>query len=514
VVKNGALLTTPFLTVTVNADGERGLLGIAFDPAFSTNSHVYVYYTATTPTIHNRLSRFTANGDVAVAGSEVVLLDLPTLGATNHNGGAIHFGPDSLLYVAVGENAVGSNAQTLSNPLGKILRINRDGSIPATNPFFGEATGINRAIWALGLRNPFTFAFEPGTGRMMINDVGAATYEEINEGQPGANYGWPSFEGPFSGPGTTPPIYAYPHSSGACAISGGAFYPLVSPQFPAEYQGDYFFADFCAGWIRRLDFVTGVDIANFGSGISMPVDLAVGPEGSLYYLARGSGANTGVLVRVDSTSLTPPIPTEPVGELPRPRILTPSARTLFTGGGLLEFSGAASDPEDGPLHSSRFVWEIFFHTGSQATRVAGPSSGSIRGAYRVPDTGNTSVDVFYRIQLTVSDSDGNQVTTFRDLRPRVTRVTLASTPPGLAVSLDGETVATPYSFLSVVGMKRTVSASATQAPNGVTYSFRAWSNGGARAQTLTVPAGSTTLRVLYGRPRGTPTAPPRQAVPR
>jgi hypothetical protein len=132
----------------------------------------------------------------------------------------------------------------------------------------------------------------------------------------------------------------------------------------------------------------------------------------------------------------------------------------------------------------------------------------------VPDTGNTSVDVFYRIQLTVSDSDGNQVTTFRDLRPRVTRVTLASTPPGLAVSLDGETVATPYSFLSVVGMKRTVSASATQAPNGVTYSFRAWSNGGARAQTLTVPAGSTTLRVLYGRPRGTPTAPPRQAVPR
>src|SRR5262245_33259792 len=120
VIKNGALLATPFLTLTVNSSGERGFLGVTFDPNFTTNNFIYVYYTATTPTIHNRISRFTANGDVAVAGSEVVLMDLENLSATNHNGGAIHFGPDSKLYIAVGENAVPSNAQTMSNRLGKV----------------------------------------------------------------------------------------------------------------------------------------------------------------------------------------------------------------------------------------------------------------------------------------------------------------------------------------------------------------------------------------------------------
>ena len=145
VIKNNALLTTPFVTLTVNADGERGLLGVAFDPDFLTNHYVYVYYTATTPAIHNRVSRFTANGDVAAAGSEAVLLDLPNLNATNHNGGAIHFGADGRLYIAVGENAVSANSQTLTNPLGKLLRINSDGTIPTDNPFYGSTTGTSRA---------------------------------------------------------------------------------------------------------------------------------------------------------------------------------------------------------------------------------------------------------------------------------------------------------------------------------------------------------------------------------
>jgi glucose/arabinose dehydrogenase len=137
VIKNNVVLTTPFITLNVNSSGERGLLGVTFDPNYATNRFVYVYYTATTPTIHNRVSRFTANAaneDVAVAGSEAVLLDLETLSATNHNGGAIHFGPDGKLYIAVGENAVPTNAQSLANRLGKILRINSDGTIPADNP--------------------------------------------------------------------------------------------------------------------------------------------------------------------------------------------------------------------------------------------------------------------------------------------------------------------------------------------------------------------------------------------
>src|SRR6185369_9557223 len=130
VIKNGALLATPFVTLTVNSSGERGLLGVAFDPNFTSNQLVYVYYTATTPTIHNRISTFVASGDVALAGSETVILDLNDLsGATNHNGGAIHFGPDGRLYVAVGDNANSANAQTLTTRLGKMLRIASNGSI-------------------------------------------------------------------------------------------------------------------------------------------------------------------------------------------------------------------------------------------------------------------------------------------------------------------------------------------------------------------------------------------------
>ena len=164
VIKNGVLLATPFVTLNVDPNGERGLLGIAFDPNFANNAFLYLYYTVTSTPRHNRVSRFTANGDVAVANSEVVILELDNLSsATNHNGGAIHFGPDGNLYVAVGENATGSNSQTLANRLGKMLRINSDGSIPTDNPFFNTASGANLSIWALGLRNPFTFAFQPGT---------------------------------------------------------------------------------------------------------------------------------------------------------------------------------------------------------------------------------------------------------------------------------------------------------------------------------------------------------------
>ncbi|HEY0714453.1 MAG TPA: PQQ-dependent sugar dehydrogenase, partial [Polyangia bacterium] len=132
VVKNGATLATPFVSLAVDSEGERGLLGIAFDPAFASNGFVYVYYTTTAGFRHNRLSRFTANGDVAVPGSEVVLVDFdPLTSASNHNGGAVHVGGDGKLYVAVGDNATSSNAQTLSNRHGKMHRYNLDGTIPS-----------------------------------------------------------------------------------------------------------------------------------------------------------------------------------------------------------------------------------------------------------------------------------------------------------------------------------------------------------------------------------------------
>ena len=293
VIKDGVLLSTPFLTLSVDANGERGLLGIAFDPNFAGNNFLYVYYTVPTTPRHNRVSRFTANGDIVVPGSEQIILELDNLSsATNHNGGAIHFGPDGKLYVAVGENANGANAQTLSNRLGKVLRINSDGSIPTDNPFFNTAAGSNRSIWALGLRNPFTFAFQPGTGRMFINDVGEVTWEEINDGIAGSNYGWNLNEGPTSNPLFRSPLFAYQHGFGAttgCAIAGGAFYNPAAVQFPQSFVGKYFFADLCSGWIRVFDPSAGT-ASDFASNISNPVDMKVGADGSLYYLARGSGA--------------------------------------------------------------------------------------------------------------------------------------------------------------------------------------------------------------------------------
>ena len=293
VIKNGVLLATPFLTVTVDSAGERGLLGIAFDPNFVSNQLVYVYYTATTPAIHNRISRFTANGDVALAGSETIIMELPNLStATNHNGGAMHFGPDGNLYVAVGENANGANAQSLSTRLGKMLRITSTGGIPPDNPFINQTTGENQSIWALGLRNPFTFSFQNGTGRMFINDVGQNTWEEINDGIAGSNYGWPTCEGFCNPPNASfrDPIFAYMNDAQTCAITGGAFYNPQVPQFPANFIGNYFFADFCGGWIRRLDPSAGNAVSDFATGIASPVDLQVSPDGFLYYLARGAGS--------------------------------------------------------------------------------------------------------------------------------------------------------------------------------------------------------------------------------
>jgi glucose/arabinose dehydrogenase len=299
VIERGALLPTPFLMVTVDASGERGLLGVAFDPNFAANQYVYVYYTALSPAVHNRVSRFTADGNVAVPGSETVILELDDLSAaTNHNGGAIHFAADGTLFIGVGENANGANAQTLSNLLGKMLRINRDGTIPTNNPFYNLATGKNRAIWALGLRNPFTFAFHPASGRLLINDVGQNTYEEIDDGFAGSNYGWPQTEGPTSIFGLRGPIYFYAHGNGpmlGCAIAGGAFYNPSIVQFPAAFVGAYFFADLCSGWINRLDAASPrassrPAVSTFATGISQPVDLQVDRDGSLYYLARGSGS--------------------------------------------------------------------------------------------------------------------------------------------------------------------------------------------------------------------------------
>ncbi|MGH9261868.1 MAG: PQQ-dependent sugar dehydrogenase, partial [Acidimicrobiales bacterium] len=291
---------TPFHTFTVTNSGEQGLLGVAFHPDFTSNGFVYVYYTSPTPTNHNRISRIVASGanpDVST-GAETILLDLPTVpSGGNHNGGAIHFSPvDGKLYVAIGEQGTASNAPSMASRFGKILRYNDDLTIPTDNPFFGTADSVFRAIWALGLRNPFTFTFQPGTGRMVINDVGADTWEEVNDGVAGSNYGWPTTEGPTTDPRFRGPIYAYRHSGGLVtgfAIVGAAFYNPSTVTFPSAYVGNYFFGDYVNGWVNRLDPNSDNGVYAFARVGSPVFDLQVGPDGALYVLADG-GANSVV----------------------------------------------------------------------------------------------------------------------------------------------------------------------------------------------------------------------------
>jgi acetyl esterase len=308
VVKDGSLLPRPVLNVEVDSHWERGLICVTLDPRFADNGFIYVCYVTPHPYVHHRISRFTTHGDVAISGSELVLFegdDQAKLGGSEpagHQGGAIHFGKDGKLYVALGEQTAGIPAQAMTTLQGKLLRLNPDGTIPADNPFYQTAKGKYRAIWALGLRNPFTFAVQPGTGRILINDVGQGTWEEINEGFAGANYGWPMSEGPTSDRRFRGPIHHYSVAS----IAGGAFCPSGdAPGFPRPYRGKYFFMDFVRGWIKVLNPDEHKQVETFAAGLTRPVDLAFGPDGSLYVLLRDAWVvdhnfrpNSGSLLKI------------------------------------------------------------------------------------------------------------------------------------------------------------------------------------------------------------------------
>ncbi len=296
IIKQGRLLTIPYLSVRTTDAGERGLLGIAIDPQFSHNHFVYVYYTVPGSPAHNRVRRYTQSSgqpDIAQTGSGVTILDLdPLSSATNHNGGAIHFGPDGKLYIGVGENANGDNAELLTNRLGKILRINKDGSIPTDNPLLSQTTGRNGSIWAYGLRNPFTFAFDSTTDQLFINDVGQSAWEEVDLGQAGANYGWPTCEGKcpptklaVARKLTVDPIYQYAHNGESAAITGAAFYR--AQLYPSIYRGNYFFGDYLQNVIRRRE--PNGRVTTFNTNAPGVVDIQVGTNGKLYYASVTEG---------------------------------------------------------------------------------------------------------------------------------------------------------------------------------------------------------------------------------
>ena len=295
-VKNGQLQATPFANLPSTPSGDRGLIGVAADPNFANNQFVYFYYTGTDEL--NHLVRLSAATDVGADPFELYRTQSPS--KELHVGGSIRFGPDGKLYFAVGDNGTSENGQNLANPHGKIIRINSDGSIPADNPFVGQA-GKLPEIWAYGFRNPWRFQFDSATGQLYGGDVGDTTWEEVNHIVKGGNYGWPLMEGPVCRPadqtqcnGMIRPIYTWNHDTGNGPVSSAAVGGPVyrGSQFPPEYQGRYFFGDYGQGFIRSglLDANGNMsDVKDFNAQAGSVVDMKVAPDGSLYYITYFPG---------------------------------------------------------------------------------------------------------------------------------------------------------------------------------------------------------------------------------
>jgi glucose/arabinose dehydrogenase len=393
IIKNGQLLAQPFAVLPSAASGDRGLIGIAFDPQYGkANNFVYFYYTGTD--LKNHLVRYDGSGDVGTAGP-FQIFETETPSQELHVGGTIAFGPDGKLYLAIGDNGTPPNAQDLTNPYGKILRINPDGSIPADNPFVGQTSDFG-AIWAYGFRNPWRFQFDKATGQLYGGDVGEASWEELNHIVKGANYGWPLAEGMCTAncAGLTDPIYTYPHNGQSSAVTGGPIYR--GTMFPAAYLGALFFGDYAQGFIKTAQLTAGgtVSAVNaFDPAAGTVVDLKVAADGSLYYLTIFPGE----LHRVTyNTTSHPPIANASAN-------VTSGLQPLT-----VQFSSAGTSDPDGDALT--FHWDL--GDGTTSTSANPTKTYTKRGTYTV--------------QLTVSDGV-NQTAA----RPVVVQV---GTPPTLTIS--------------------------------------------------------------------------------
>lgn len=314
ILRNGALVGTPFLDLTsrVSRGGEQGLLGLAFHPGYASNGRFYVNYTDGADDTHVAEFRVTSNPEVADPNSERTVL-FQSQPFENHNGGGLAFGSDGFLYIALGDGGSGGdpfrNAQNLGVLLGKMLRIDVNGNapyaIPASNPFTGTG-GARGEIWAYGLRNPWRFSFDRGTGDLYIGDVGQGRREEIDVGlssrRGGENYGWNVTEGglcfnPSSGcstTGLTPPVVEYQTgSNGACAVTGGIVYRGC--RLPG-YQGTYFYGDYCSAFVRSFRLVNGQPSdprdwsSTIGRDLSLISSFGTDLDGEIYIVDYGGGS--------------------------------------------------------------------------------------------------------------------------------------------------------------------------------------------------------------------------------
>jgi glucose/arabinose dehydrogenase len=427
VYEDGQLLTAPALDISSNvcSNSERGLLGVAVDPGFGTpgNNYVYLYYTAKVGATCdgsrddvNRVSRFTMSGDTLDPASETKLIDNIPSTAGNHNAGDLHFGKDGFLYVSVGDGgcdyASPNNCQYNNDAardrhilLGKILRITRDGGIPPDNPFTGTNSArcnvggrttpdkICQETFAMGLRNPFRMAFDPDVAgtRFFINDVGGASWEEIDLGTPGADYGWNLCEGTHDNPHRTgspncsaapltPPIYQYSHSGGCSSITGGAFVP--NGAWPSGYDNAYLYGDYVCGKIFAIAPGGGFEFAN-GLGPGGPIHMTFSPHRggqSLYYTTFAGGG------QVHRISHSADYPTANVASDPPYGDADPTAS-----GSTIEFDASGSrDPQGGPL---TYIWDFGDETTDETT--TDPT---------IPHTYTTTGK--YTVKLTVRDDQG------------------------------------------------------------------------------------------------------------
>ena len=360
IYKNGTLLAAPFLTLPVDPDREHGLLGIAFDPNFSSNHFIYLGYVNLNPK-EFRVSRFIANGDTADPSSETILFRSPQTLNSYHIAGTVRFGPDGKLWISIGDNAIGTNAQDLSNIYGKILRINRDGTIPSDNPFYG-LNNDNGAIWAYGFRNPYRFSFL-ADGRPIVGDVGEATTEEVNIVVKGGNYGWPRCEGSCAS-GYINPLFSYVHNGESAAVVGGFMYK--GNGFGSAFQNTYFYADYSKYFLRFLKFDNNGNFLSdneFDDHAGLIVDLTQGQDGSIYYVTFSDdtyGPRTGQLHKItyNATNVPPNavVSANPTAGLAPLVVNFSSQGSVDPNGANLTYSwdfgdGSASSSEANPSHT-------------------------------------------------------------------------------------------------------------------------------------------------------------------
>ena len=370
----------------VGLQGEQGLMEVIVDPNFATNGYYYVFYThAQVDGARNRVSRFTASGDTTLPNSEFVLWQDNVAANLEHHGGGMAILPGNKLFISVGEAFFPDDAQRLDSYRGKLLRINLDGTIPSDNPFVDGPGGNMDEIWALGLRNPTRMSYDAPTGRLFISNVGGndnnTSIEEINVAARGANYGWPICEGPCGNPAYTDPIYWYSHNMRDACVMAGFVYR--GGNFPADYQGTFFFGDYSQNWIRRLTFDGSGNVigpVNFepadGSADGPTGDIVKilqGPDGALYYVDLGFDAEHNVngaavrRIRYLSSGNQPPVAAATGSPLSGPAPLS------------VTFSSAGSfDPEGQPL---TYDWQ--FGDGASSTAANPSHTYSASGSYTV-----------------------------------------------------------------------------------------------------------------------------------